>query len=480
MGSHTGKPARAVQGAAIIAFCISAACAAFAAQATPARPAAAAPLSSARPAAPDTRCIDDDTLDANPPAAPSAAASAGAAPALATPRTNLLTMVQAAMRRSNALGAAKLLTDAAAIEIDEARAGALPVVSLTGSAAGVNNGAPGVPSQQGGQAQASLTLSAPLYDGGRVSDLTSWRTHLADAARYGELSAQEQVALQTVSLALERSRWAVETQVYEQYSRKMSCLVGALQQIVAADKGRMSELVQATKTQQQAELARVQAINQQRITEVRLRRFVGDELPPTAGITSVMLDTPALPDMLAIADRTNEVAQLGAQANALESYMRAILDGQKPQLGWLLAATKAQGAANSHALSGGITLSVPLFDRATDYTVSAARKRAEAARLQREDALDARKYRMREVHEQALQSMDKAHRVVDILRNTELVRESTLEQWQQLGRRSLFDVMAAEGDHYNMRVQYVDALYDTQQSNALLWSLGIGLAVHLQ
>ena len=30
------------------------------------------------------------------------------------------------------------------------------------------------------------------------------------------------------------------------------------------------------------------------------------------------------------------------------------------------------------------------------------------------------------------------------------------------------------------RVQYVDALYDTQQSNALLWSLGLGLAVHLE
>jgi hypothetical protein len=40
--------------------------------------------------------------------------------------------------------------------------------------------------------------------------------------------------------------------------------------------------------------------------------------------------------------------------------------------------------------------------------------------------------------------------------------------------------MAAEGDHYNMRVQYVDALYDTQQSNALLWSLGLGLSTHLE
>jgi outer membrane protein TolC len=76
--------------------------------------------------------------------------------------------------------------------------------------------------------------------------------------------------------------------------------------------------------------------------------------------------------------------------------------------------------------------------------------------------------------------MDRARSVIEILHNSELVRNFTLQQWQQLGRRSLFDVMAAEGDHYNMRVQYVDALYDTQQSNALLWSLGLGLAVHLE
>ena len=87
---------------------------------------------------------------------------------------------------------------------------------------------------------------------------------------------------------------------------------------------------------------------------------------------------------------------------------------------------------------------------------------------------------MAEVHEQAQHAMDRARAVVEILHNSELVRNFTLQQWQQLGRRSLFDVMSSEGDHYNLRVQYVDALYDTEQSNALLWSLGLGLAVHLQ
>ena len=52
--------------------------------------------------------------------------------------------------------------------------------------------------------------------------------------------------------------------------------------------------------------------------------------------------------------------------------------------------------------------------------------------------------------------------------------------WQQLGKRSLFDVMAAEGDHYNLRVAYVNALYDGEQANALLQSLGGGIYAWLQ
>jgi len=84
------------------------------------------------------------------------------------------------------------------------------------------------------------------------------------------------------------------------------------------------------------------------------------------------------------------------------------------------------------------------------------------------------------VHEQAVSSFDRARRVVDVLRDSDRVRNFTLQQWQQLGRRSLFDVMASEGDHYGLRVSYVNALYDGQQSTALLWSLGQGVLTQLK
>jgi len=430
------------------------------------------------------RCVSDDGVD--PPSAPvfrtaPAASSAQRLPAeVKAPRMYLLSMVQAAIRRSNAVGASQLLAEAAEADIGEARTAALPQAVLSGQVGGIDSGAPLTASTHGVQYQAGVTVTSPLYDGGRIHDLTDWRRHLSEAARFGEISAQEQVALQTVSLALERSRYTVESEVYEQYAHKIGCLVDALQVIVSVDKGRTSELVQARKTQQQAELQRDQSLSQKRLAELRLRRYVGDQLPPVEGVSAVMLDTPRLDDLLTMAARANDIQGLDAQASALDSYVKAVLDGQRPQLGVLVAATKSDGASPSHSLSGGVTLSWQIFNASNKYTTDAARKRAVAARLQRDDALEARKNRMMEVHEQAEHAMERARAVVDILHNSELVRNFTLQQWQQLGRRSLFDVMAAEGDHYNMRVQYVDALYDTQQSNALLWSLGLGLAVHLE
>ena len=92
----------------------------------------------------------------------------------------------------------------------------------------------------------------------------------------------------------------------------------------------------------------------------------------------------------------------------------------------------------------------------------------------------ARKAQAAEVLEQGTAAMDRAQRTVNVLRDSESVRNVTLQQWQQLGKRSLFDVMSAEGEHYNLRVSYVNALHDALQSNALLRSIAGTLDLDLR
>lgn len=430
--------------------------------------------SAAAPAALAAGCLNEETVE--PKVGPASIAPADAA----TSRKTLKDLVQAAIARSQAVGATTLLAEAAVSDVQEARAGRLPQASLAGELNHVHSRTPGTDTVQGRQARTSLNVGAPLYDAGRTAQLTTWRSHLAEAALLGQMSAQEQVALQTVSLAIDRNRYRLQSQVYGQFARRLSCLVQALEQIVSADRGRTSELVQARKNLQQAELSQVQAQAAVRQVEVRLRRFVGDALPPLDGMSAQLIQVPALNDLLAAVPRASDIMQLEAQADAQESLAGVVALGNKPQVNWQLGTTQVNGVGRTGSWSAGVTYTVPLYSPGQGSATDAARKRAQAARMQYIEAMESRKSRTTDVHDQAISAFDRARKVCDVLRNSELVRNYTLQQWQQLGRRSLFDLMSAEGDHYSLRVSYVNAISDGQLATALLYSLGQGVSGSLQ
>ena len=426
----------------------------------------------ARPAA--ARCVDEDR--------PEAAADAGASAAPPVdPRATLQGMVRESLQRSHAVGASRMLAEAAEFEIEEARAAKALQASLSGGLGPGGSRGNGINEMSALQARASLTVSQLLYDGGRTDRLTDWRTQMAESARQGSLSVREQLALSTVALALERSRMRQHLLVYGQYVRKMGCLVEALDTIVKADRGRASELVQAKKSLQQAELSQAQAQSQSRQIDVRLRRLVGDGLPGVEGLSTVLLQVPDLPQLVADVERSSEVAQISAQATAAQSYAQAVAAGGKPQLSWAVTggARAGTGGNTGNTRAGdyslGLTINVPLLSPGLAPASSAAQKRADAAAAQRAEAVEVRRFRVAEVHEQTLASFDRLRRASALLRDTDQLRNFTLQQWQQLGRRSLFDVMATEGEHYNLRISYVNALHDGQQLNALLLSLGRGV-----
>ncbi len=445
-------------------------------------------------------CLDEDKLDGLPALASANGSPANGSPAPATapataavaPRGLLQQLVGDALARSNGIGAARLLAEAAAQDVEEAQANKKPQAFLTGSLSPQLNGNLGGSSSADSasslQARAGITLSQTLFDGGRSDRLVDWRRQQAEAARLGLLSTQEQITLATTAMAFERSRFRMQAVIYGQNVRKMGCLVQALESIVAADKGRTSELVQARKQLQQAELQQVQAQSQARQVEARLRRVAGDGLPGTDGMATLLLAVPELPAVLSAAERSIDISQLAANASALREIARVVEAGDKPQVSWNVGGNallsvgggSSGGSSRSAGLSAGVTLSVPLLNPAIAHSSQAARKRAEAANLQRAEALEQRRQRIVDVHEQAGAAFERLRRVGLVLRDSDRLRNFTLQQWQQMGRRSLFDVIAAETDHYNLRVQYINALHDGQQMNATLTSLGTGLGAWLQ
>jgi outer membrane protein, adhesin transport system len=419
------------------------------------------------------RCADD--------ALPSPATAAAIVATDDAPRQQLQSLVNATLARSQSLGAARLLAEAAQYDLEETRAARGVQASLGGSLGPAHNDAGGLSRQAALQGQAALSVSQLLFDGGRTDGLVDWRRLLAEAALQGELNVKEQLALSTVVLALERNRYRLQVRVYDQYAGKMSCLVSALQDVVAADRGRASELVQARKTLQQVELSRAEVQSQLRQAELRLKRLVGDEPLVVEALPRGLQAIPALPELLAAAERANEIAQLDAQAAALSRYADSVKAGTRPQLSWVLSGsrTAALGGSLSDVRGGSVTLglalNVPLLSPGVEPASDAARRRASAALAQRDDALDARRSRIGELHEQARATVERAERVSGVLQSSDQLRNATLQQWQQLGRRSLFDVIGAETEHYGLRLSYVNALHDTQQLNANLLALGRGI-----
>lgn len=414
-------------------------------------------------------CGDDLPISAN---AQASQQDASATPV--DPQLQLQRLAQEALNRSARLGSARLLAEAANFDIDELRGAAKPQVSVNGSVGPAMTKYYHAVDSQGFQTTAGLNVTGMLYDGGRLSSLTRWREELAKSALSGAQSAREQVVYEAISIALERNRYKLQAHVYQQQARKMSCMVELLSEIVAEDKGRASELLQARKTQAQAEVSRENALAMGRQMEIRLRKIIGDQLPVSEGIAVPLSATPDRGEVIRLMALHPDALQLRGQVDAAEQYALSIDARQKPQLNWMASSSSSsRGDTKSVSFQAGVMVSYNVFNGGSDQAAAmAAHKRAEASRQQYDDFIKTLTNRVSEVYDTASSAQERAKKYVEILKDSDRLRMSTFQQWSQLGRRSLFDVMSAESDHFNLRISYVNALHDGYQANVQLRSLG--------
>jgi len=396
-------------------------------------------------------------------------------------RGRLRDWVGQAVTRSAAADAARWQAEAAQDDVREARAALGPQASLGATLGPQVSQAAGNTETSAAQWRASLGVSQLLYDGGRADALVQARRLQADAVRLGWVNQQEQLALGTVAAALEWSRYRSLLQVMDDYQRSAACLTAAMEQVVAADRGRLSELVQARKSLAQVQLTRHQIEAQARQSELRLRRFVGEIPLADDGLRGAVEDVPGLQALWAQMERAPDVAQVRAQAAAADAQARSAAAALRPQLSLSAGLTHNGNAGGSlpgsHGASANVTLalSVPLWSPGNDAAADAARKRALAAQRASDDLLEVRRHRVTDLHDQARSALEREQLTAAVVRDSAQLYGYTLQQWQQLGRRSLFDVMAAESDHFGLRISQENARHDAQQLNATLHSLGAGL-----
>lgn len=398
-------------------------------------------------------------------------------PALGNGREQLASLARESISGSADVRAAESLGRAAGYDLEQVQAGRRPVVTLSGQLGGGQTRTGGSGSSPGAVGAASLNMTAPLYDGGRLDASIDYRRRLLEAGGVGVGVSREHIFNEAINSAVERNRYRLQVKVYQQYAQKLSCLVQSLEKIVAQDRGRASELVQARKSQRQAEISREEAVAGLRQADVRLRKLVGNNVLPWGAVGVPLIETPNIESVMAEINASPEVRQLKLQADAMESLAQSTQAESKPRVNWQVGSSAGRSAqVMSNNWSAGVTVTYTLADGgAMASAASAALERARASRRQQE-SLVAERVKLASTYQvMANAALLRARGYAEVLKDSDLVRNYTYEQWSKLGRRSLFDLMSAESEHYQLRIAYINAIHDAMNANASLRSMGQGL-----
>jgi outer membrane protein, adhesin transport system len=392
---------------------------------------------------------------------------------------DLVSVSRAAVLESADVKAAEWGRSAAQFDIDQVRAGKKP--RIEGSAtAGIGRFTSSTTPSYGARGVGSLglSLSAPLYDGGRIDALTRQREELFGASSATLESVRERVTLDTVLTVLERNRFRTQLGVLERHVSKLTCLSNLIDKIVEADRGRASEQVQARNSLRQAELVRDQLAAALRSADTRLQSMLGGQVQAWSAAGLPLLEVPALENMVQLIAENPDVRQLQRQAEAQSFAALAAAAERAPQVRLEVGVnSKAQAdKVASSSWNTGLTLNYAFSDGgAREATVSAAQARAQAARRTLDQALVDRNKQAGVLHDTALSAYKRADQFNDLLRDSDGLRRATYLQWAQLGRRSLFDLMSAENSHNSLNLDYVNALFDGFAATAQLRHVGGGL-----
>lgn len=425
----------------------------------------------------------DDRSDASkgvqlePP--PSSSPEALEPATLVAGKQQLAAMSRIAVLESPEVKAAELGRTAAQFDIEQVRAGKKPRLEASATA-GIGRYASNVSPSYGsrGVGSAGLSLSAPLFDGGRIDALTRQREELFGASAATLESVRERVTLDTLLTVFERNRYRTQLGVLEQHVNKLACLSSLIDRIVDADKGRASEQVQARNSLRQAELVRDQVASASRYAEVRLQSMLGGQVLPWTTAGAPLMEVPVLEAMVQLIAENPDVRQLQRQAEAQRFAALAAAADRAPQVRLEMGANSKSQAdrVTSSSWNTGLTVNYAFADGgAREAGISAAEARAQAARRNLEQAVVERNKQAGVLHDTALSAYKRAVQYSELLRDSDGLRRATYLQWAQLGRRSLFDLMSAENGHNSLHLDYVNSMFDGFSATAQLRHVGGGL-----
>ncbi len=321
-----------------------------------------------------------------------------------------------------------------------------------------------------GDTTGTLNVTTNVWDWGKnAGELRTAKATLGSAEKAGEVE-REQVAFDTSSELVNLVRYQQSMEVAEDYVRQMSSRVDMLSKITYSDKGRTSELVQARAKLLSAMASRKQIENQQKLARIKLHRLLGEDAP-------VMPERLTLVDSLAINPATAMAAldkhplllRLKAQAEMEEGRVESSRADGLPGLN--LVVRKQQNAfsgANNNDPDRkndwyvGFDVEWQAFSGGSNRAAQAAAgARKSAALEQYEKTWEDLHLEVNRLVQSRATAAQLAQEYQQLSVETDRVRKMFYDQWYNLGKRTLLDVLVAENDHYNSQLQAINNACDS-------------------
>ncbi len=352
---------------------------------------------------------------------------------------------------------------AAQSDVDQAKGARWPQLQLNAQTRSAQFGSNAGSAYDPGNAL-SVNLTTTLFDWGRTEKTIGSRQDLASAGQERYVAQMEDSAYQVTATLVELSKQRNIATLSQRFVDRMARLVRMLEEIVAVDRGRGSELTQAKARLLQAEASRDAALAKYRTVELNLRKLVGERPVPTLMLTDSHwpLHPGNLDRLMSALDENPRLRQARAEASAAELNRDAVRAASRPQLNWVVSTNTGQDAIGRrmpwqtmltltwNAFTGG---SATAATDAATFRASASWSQVEQMRLDLE-------YQVRSAEEDAQAFGERADQYRDLSVESARVRSAFFDQWYHLGRRSLLDVLIAENDDYNNRVNEVAYRFD--------------------
>lgn len=320
----------------------------------------------------------------------------------------------------------------------------------------------------------TVTANYNLYDWGRLENLVAARQAILERNEQSYRDLRNQIAIESVTHCLNYRNTAVLLKAARMYSDKVKSLNTILEKITEIDPGRASEFNQARSRQLQAEATTV--TYKQRLAELssESRRLFGDEEEVKRICAGVEIS-------LAGNIATAQEIQVNYERNPAIAITKKDYDQSRYQTASVAAAIKPQitlSASNApsqpldprtYSQLVSVVGTVPLYDGGTLRSAEKAALQRETSSFNRyQDKILTITRDYQKAKETLRFSYELARNYRSLLDVNEQVRSDAFIQWSTLGRRTMFELLLYEQEHFSLVTNYINNLYKAYEATAFL------------